>query len=339
MSNFTRSILYSTSVLVAGLVAIFAIYSNIATTPNGSNVAQISPAAGGSDLGISINTPMDNMSSDAQSLIGPASYDADDAMQKAVDQIDSTINEFEAIKSSADGDKGSYYDAGQSFKLAASLGQTESQIQQELDDRLDTAVSTQQMGDMINSSTAAGITAATGHTSGYVGERVIAYSCRIGRNNDYDICTTTSSGRDGIDVETCTTYAGADAYTTNRDIYDGNVYSGSRGYSGYDNYYWGTCYRRSTFNEDMAYRNAEAQSGNASNINSAINSANSAINSAVSDALGSLGSFGSGGMFDPSDVTSAIDSARDNVLIEKVPSSVSGEIERLIAEERSRRGY
>ncbi len=56
MSNFTKSILYSTTVLAAGLVAIFAIYNNVTTSPDGGVFAGLAPAAGEqsgeSDLGI-----------------------------------------------------------------------------------------------------------------------------------------------------------------------------------------------------------------------------------------------------------------------------------------------
>lgn len=45
MSNFTKSILYSATVLAVGLVAIFSIYSNVSTSPDAS-VAAIEPATG-----------------------------------------------------------------------------------------------------------------------------------------------------------------------------------------------------------------------------------------------------------------------------------------------------
>ena len=49
MSNFTKSIIYSGVVLVAGLVAIFTIYNNMTSTP-GINYGQIEPAAGTMDV-------------------------------------------------------------------------------------------------------------------------------------------------------------------------------------------------------------------------------------------------------------------------------------------------
>lgn len=45
MSNFTKSIVYSGVVLVAGLVAVFTIYNNMAVT-DGAGYANIEPAAG-----------------------------------------------------------------------------------------------------------------------------------------------------------------------------------------------------------------------------------------------------------------------------------------------------
>ncbi|MCK5384066.1 MAG: hypothetical protein KAJ29_00725 [Alphaproteobacteria bacterium] len=112
MSNFTRSILYSTSVLVVGLVAIFAIYNDVANAPDGANVAQISPAAGISNLGITYDAQdagaqslLDNISSDAQDVIEPVN----DAMQKAIDEIDSTIDEMESGER-ADEEEGVLYD-------------------------------------------------------------------------------------------------------------------------------------------------------------------------------------------------------------------------------------
>ena len=44
MSNFTKSIVYSGAVLAVGLVAIFAIYNNMA--PTGTNFASLEPASG-----------------------------------------------------------------------------------------------------------------------------------------------------------------------------------------------------------------------------------------------------------------------------------------------------
>ncbi len=59
MKNFTRSVLYSSTVLAAGLVAIFAIYSNVSTFENGQSIANISPAAGESSLGVNFGEVID----------------------------------------------------------------------------------------------------------------------------------------------------------------------------------------------------------------------------------------------------------------------------------------
>lgn len=55
MNNFTKSILYSTTVLAAGLVAIFAIYDGV-TKDAGVQVAAVEPAAGESDFGIQFDS-------------------------------------------------------------------------------------------------------------------------------------------------------------------------------------------------------------------------------------------------------------------------------------------
>jgi len=318
MSNFTRSILYSTSVLVAGLVAIFAIYSNVATTPNGSNVAQISPAAGGSDLGISINTPMDDIASDAQSLIGP---EADDAMHKAVDQIDSTINEFEAIEGSTNGEKGSsYHDGQQSFELASDL----STVEQEMRDDLNKNVLDANVDSIVDRATAEGIRQGGPAVRGsYVGQRWITYRCRFGRDNDYTTCTGGGGSEGGNQNEICTTHTGATSVTTVEDQYDGSSAVSSRGGS-YDNYYWGTCRRRTTFEEDMEYNKAKVKASTSgivdNSINEAINNAGIASDPNAQD-----------GMQD------ALDSATASA-ISKAPASVRSEVEQAIRAERRRRG-
>lgn len=46
MSDFSKSIVYSGLVLVAGLIAVFAISSNMTTSPDGASFATIEPAAG-----------------------------------------------------------------------------------------------------------------------------------------------------------------------------------------------------------------------------------------------------------------------------------------------------
>lgn len=273
MSNFTRSILYSASVLVAGLVAIFAIYSNVATTPNGANVAQISPAAGGSDLGISYDMPMDSVSSDAQSLIGPASNGVSDAMNNAVDQIDSTINEFEAIESSTDEDKGSsYYDEKQSFKLASDI----SSVEQELREKLDKEVLGQQFDGIVDQAVEQGKDeAGSTDTSWYEGQRWIEYGCW--------------------------------------------VHSG-------DSDEWGTCRRRSTFEEDMEYNKAIIKASTKGTIDKGINGA---IGTAETPITGAK----------QSDISNSIDGATSDALNKIDDSSVRSQVEEAIAEERKKRGY
>ncbi len=316
MSNFTRSILYSTSVLVAGLVAIFAIYSSVTTAPDGSGYAQISPAAGGSDLGIiyeenGLSGTTDPVSSDTYDMIEPIDKD----MQEAIDQIDSTINEFEFKRTISDEDKESHLNSVTTIELAGDLNNAEAEIRNKLEKNVmglhvDSLVdqATQKAIDEVGPSL----------TSGYVGERVISYRCRIGRDNDTYDCD--EEGRN------CTITRGRDAYTTRRDIYDGNEYSGSRGYTGYDGYYWGTCHRRSTFEEDMEYNKRIIK-----------NTTDSSINSAINDSMRNTG-------IDP--VTGApktkVNDSIDNSVreaIDKADPSVRSEVEQKINEERRKRGY
>ncbi|MCK5374219.1 MAG: hypothetical protein KAJ40_02955 [Alphaproteobacteria bacterium] len=93
MSNFTRSILYSTTVLAMGLVAMFALYNSVIISPDGASVAQISPATGDSDLGIvydSDTSDASNMeeavsSSDIQNVVDPATQGLADEINSAID--------------------------------------------------------------------------------------------------------------------------------------------------------------------------------------------------------------------------------------------------------------
>lgn len=91
MSNFTRSILYSTTVLAAGLVAIFAIYNNITATGSmdATAAADIAPAAGGSsDLGI--NFGEDELAAE-NSEAGQDNVASDEAVQETAEAL-STIS-------------------------------------------------------------------------------------------------------------------------------------------------------------------------------------------------------------------------------------------------------
>ncbi len=117
MSNFTKSILYSTTVLAAGLVAIFSIYNNVTKTDTAAAVANITPAAGQSDLGINFNAGdiaenMTTMASDAVENAGEAmtdgatalndvaaatGYHVSDAASNAMDAV-ATITDISDVK-------------------------------------------------------------------------------------------------------------------------------------------------------------------------------------------------------------------------------------------------
>jgi len=60
MSNFTRSILYSTTVMVAGLIGIFTIYNNVDVLNDGSAFSHIAPAANKSDIGVNFGEILDH---------------------------------------------------------------------------------------------------------------------------------------------------------------------------------------------------------------------------------------------------------------------------------------
>ncbi|MFP4385941.1 MAG: hypothetical protein ACLFRA_01880 [Alphaproteobacteria bacterium] len=85
MCNFTRSILYSTMVLAAGLVAIFSIYNSVSVSPDGSAVSQISPAAGDSTLGVSY-------SESSETLEHSTPETGDTNLRGVVDDINSAID-------------------------------------------------------------------------------------------------------------------------------------------------------------------------------------------------------------------------------------------------------
>lgn len=73
MNNFTKSILYSTTVLAVGLVAIFAIYDNV-TQNQSTAVAEIASAAGESDFGIQFDAETGALTPEPQEIaeIAPA---------------------------------------------------------------------------------------------------------------------------------------------------------------------------------------------------------------------------------------------------------------------------
>lgn len=87
MSNFTKSIVYSGVVLVAGLVAVFTIYNNMAVT-DGAGYANIEPAAG-----ISSAAPK------ASGIVSGANSMAHEAGAKATQAVE---NASKSIKEIAD---------------------------------------------------------------------------------------------------------------------------------------------------------------------------------------------------------------------------------------------
>ncbi|MGN7438249.1 MAG: hypothetical protein ACTHOO_06340 [Alcanivorax sp.] len=104
MSNFTKSIVYSTTVLAAGVVGIFAIY-NVASTPPGSNVAEISPAAGTSSIGIDYSAAVEKAQDAKDSVIeaGVATSEAigeavEDAKEMGADMTESISADIEDAK-------------------------------------------------------------------------------------------------------------------------------------------------------------------------------------------------------------------------------------------------
>lgn len=135
MSNFTKSILYSTTVLAVGLVAIFSIYDNV-TTSNSAKVAAIEPAAGESDLGIAYDSDtneikaspavssdlvkkaenqMDDVPKPAKDVASAAGDTASDAAQALPDDSEKTLDETAASLDKATGNAdASSEDGGQS---------------------------------------------------------------------------------------------------------------------------------------------------------------------------------------------------------------------------------
>jgi len=252
MSNFTRSILYSTSVLVAGLVAIFAIYNNVANTPDGSSVAQISPAAGVSDLGLSYdNTPslMDNVSYGTQDMIGPSGHEIDDIMQKAVDNIDDAIDGVKTDEGISDKEKDSFYDNGknESFKLAQDINNIEEDTRAKLNNDI-ISDRVRGMSDQAANNSKSAADSDSSIRRDYEGEREITYPCQL-----------TGYGTDE----------------------EGEIYTYT---------YWGTCKRWTTFNEDVNndrrdQSNSEINRSNASTINKSLSTVTQDTNAAVMKAL------------------------------------------------------
>jgi len=83
MSNFTKSIVYSTTVLAAGVVGIFAIY-NVSSTPNAGDVAGIEPAAGASTIGLDYSAAVEK-AQDAKDSVVEAGVATSEAIEGAVE--------------------------------------------------------------------------------------------------------------------------------------------------------------------------------------------------------------------------------------------------------------
>lgn len=85
MSNFTKSILYSTTVLAAGLVAIFAIYNNVTTSKDGTSVASIAPASGENSLGVNFGETVNSISAGAAEAMKSAGESVTDTAASAME--------------------------------------------------------------------------------------------------------------------------------------------------------------------------------------------------------------------------------------------------------------
>ena len=91
MSNFTKSVLYSTTVLAAGLIAIFSIYNNVSTSKDEISMANISPAAGESTLGINFGEELNNMPM-SLSGIEKTPEDIQNAMEASADALNNMVS-------------------------------------------------------------------------------------------------------------------------------------------------------------------------------------------------------------------------------------------------------
>ncbi len=117
MSNFLRSVLYSTSVLVIGLVAMFAIYNNVTKGLSGSSLAKISPASGNEkDVNFEDSSVTGKTSLNSGDIITHESYHH--IVQKAAYQLNSSINTFDIIENREGKEKGSFHCIYRRFRLA-----------------------------------------------------------------------------------------------------------------------------------------------------------------------------------------------------------------------------
>ncbi len=102
MNNFTKSVLYSAAVLVAGLVAISAIYNN--TSPNGADFANMSPAAGNipeSDIGIDFSHMIDDTKKKALDVATATGEAFEDASEIAAEKADEASAALDSIATAA----------------------------------------------------------------------------------------------------------------------------------------------------------------------------------------------------------------------------------------------
>ena len=106
MSNFTKSIVYSGVVLVAGLIAVFTIYNNMGTM-QGSTMSAIEPAAGGYTSEMPAAEDMisedENMIEDAATIVDEEGI-VEDATEEAMDHMPEGVSEekAEAVEDAAE---------------------------------------------------------------------------------------------------------------------------------------------------------------------------------------------------------------------------------------------
>lgn len=95
MSNFTKSILYSTTVLAVGLIAIFAIYDVVSMQKQGGQaVTAIEPAAGDgtSQIGIDANAMSESLN-DIRTSAGDTLEEAQEEVAEMKEALESIENQ------------------------------------------------------------------------------------------------------------------------------------------------------------------------------------------------------------------------------------------------------
>lgn len=111
MSNFTKSIVYSGLVLVAGLVAVFSIYNNMANT-DATSFANMEPAAGGYTSSMPDATEiMDDASGFVNEAVTTATEAAGATPQEISDMVDEATEE--AVEEVADETEAAAEEAGE----------------------------------------------------------------------------------------------------------------------------------------------------------------------------------------------------------------------------------